>query len=151
MPDVHTPEVRSRNMSAVRGKDTKPELLLRSGLHKCGFRYRLHARNLPGRPDLVFASRRAAIFVNGCFWHGHDCALFRLPGTRQDFWRAKIERNRLRDATVRARLEEMGWRHLTVWECSFRGTRGMGFERTLGKIITWLEESQRSAELRGKS
>src|SRR5262245_13588963 len=98
MNDVHTPEVRSYNMSRVRGRDTRPEMLIRRGLHARGYRFRLHARELPGRPDLIFPARRAVLFVHGCFWHGHSCPMFRLPLSRQEFWAAKIEANRVRDA-----------------------------------------------------
>src|ERR1700710_434307 len=91
--DVHSPEVRSHNMSRIRGRDTKPEMLIRRGLHARGFRFRLHARDLPGRPDLVFPKRSAAVLVHGCFWHGHDCPMFHLPATRPEFWQAKINSN----------------------------------------------------------
>lgn len=119
--DPLTPEQRRLNMSRVRGKDTKPELLLRRGLHASGLRYRLHGAKLPGRPDLVFAGRHAVIFVHGCFWHGHDCPLFRLPGTRTEFWSRKIEGNRVRDAAAVDALRSNNWRVLIVWECSIRG------------------------------
>src|SRR5688500_15794308 len=98
MTDVLTPEQRRLNMSRVRGKDTKPEMLLRRGLHACGLRYRLHPKDVPGRPDLVFPRHGAVILVHGCFWHGHDCPLFKWPATRAEFWRKKIEGNRARDA-----------------------------------------------------
>jgi DNA mismatch endonuclease (patch repair protein) len=119
--DVHTPEVRSYNMSRVRGQDTRPELVIRRGLHARGYRFRLHDKGLAGRPDLVFSKRRAVVFVHGCFWHGHDCPLFRMPATRTDFWAAKIASNRSRDARVQTALVDTGWRVLTVWECSLRG------------------------------
>jgi len=107
-------------MAGIGQSDTKPEMLLRRGLHAMGYRYRLHVRGLPGRPDLVFSARRAVIFVNGCFWHGHDCHLFRWPGTRIDFWREKISSNVRRDRAVRAKLRETGWRVCEVWECQLR-------------------------------
>lgn len=119
--DRLTPEQRHLNMSRVKARDTKPELLLRRSLHAAGLRYRLHCGNLPGRPDLVFRGRRAVVFVHGCFWHGHDCRMFRLPATRPDFWRAKIEGNRARDARSHAALRAAGWRVLTIWECALRG------------------------------
>ncbi len=90
MPDVVSRAKRGEMMSGIRGKNTKPELVIRSALHRAGYRFRLHTRSLPGKPDLVLPKYRAAIFVNGCFWHGHDCHLFKWPGTRKDFWRAKI-------------------------------------------------------------
>lgn len=119
--DVLTPEQRWHNMSRIRGKDTKPEMLLRRGLHAMGLRYRLHVRDLPGRPDLVFPRHRAVILVHGCFWHGHDCPLFRLPATRPEFWAAKIAGNRTRDQRTAGALHAAGWRVLTVWECCLKG------------------------------
>ena len=121
MVDVLTPQQRSFNMSRIRGLDTKPELVLRRGLHARGFRFRLHRRDLPGRPDLVFPAKRAVIFVHGCFWHGHDCPMCRLPATRTVFWRAKIEGNRARDQNAVRALAAIGWRTLIVWECALRG------------------------------
>lgn len=111
---------RSRVMSAVRQKDTKPEMIVRRLVHGMGYRYALHRKDLPGKPDLVFASKRKVIFVHGCFWHGHtkkSCTRSRVPKTRVEFWRAKIERNAARDATVQKMLRDAGWRILAVWEC----------------------------------
>ncbi|MBV6808698.1 very short patch repair endonuclease [Xanthomonas campestris pv. pennamericanum] len=122
MVDVLTPDQRRLNMSRIRGRDTRPEMIIRRGLHALGFRYRLQDRTLPGRPDLVFPRYRAVIFVNGCFWHGHDCPLFRLPATRQNFWETKISVNRMRDERATKNLSERGWRVATVWECSLKGS-----------------------------
>jgi DNA mismatch endonuclease, patch repair protein len=121
MVDTVTPAVRSRMMAGIKGRDTKPEMILRRGLHGKGFRFRLHTRHLQGKPDLVFPKHRAVIFANGCFWHGHDCPLFKWPSTRQEFWKAKIMGNRDRDSRVKASLLAAGWRVLTVWECAFKG------------------------------
>ncbi|GGV33183.1 very short patch repair endonuclease [Paenarthrobacter nicotinovorans] len=123
--DLLTPEQRSRNMSKIRGKDTKPELLVRRLLHAKGYRYRLHGQSggskLPGRPDLVFAGRRKVIFVNGCFWHFHDCkAGLHAPAANADFWAAKRSRTRERDARQREQLGASGWQVLTVWECELK-------------------------------
>ena len=107
-------------MSGIRGTDTKPELVLRRGLHQLGFRYRLHDRRLPGTPDLVFPRYNAVIFVNGCFWHGHDCHLFRWPKTREKFWKSKITGNMQRDTRNWGLLEAEGWRILVVWECALK-------------------------------
>lgn len=125
-------------MSRIRGKNTKPEMIVRRGLHALGLRYRLHDRQLPGSPDLVFTGRRAAIFVHGCFWHGHDCPLFRLPSTRTDFWSAKIERNRERDAQALEALHSGGWRSLVIWECALRGRGRLPHDLLLGQAYHWL-------------
>jgi DNA mismatch endonuclease (patch repair protein) len=121
MADVLTSEQRRFNMSRIRGRDTKPEMVIRRGLHGQGLRYRLHDRSLPGRPDLVFPKYRAVIFVHGCFWHGHDCPMFKPPSTRREFWTQKITSNRTRDEAAVAALLELGWRAAIVWECSLRG------------------------------
>ena len=119
--DVFTPAQRSAVMARVRGKNTAPELALRRLLHAAGYRYRLHAPNLPGRPDLAFTRRRAAVFVHGCFWHGHDCPRgARAPKANAAYWSAKIARNRARDAETAARLVAAGWTAHTVWECELR-------------------------------
>ena len=139
-------------MSGIRGRDTKPEKLIRSELHRLGFRFRLHSSKIPGRPDLVLPKYRVAAFVHGCFWHGHDCPLFRLPGTRRNFWKAKINRNRERDAEVKKAVLEAGWRHLTVWECAFRGRREGAGARTASEAARWIRSRSRSreADIRGK-
>lgn len=117
--DIFDPQKRSEVMSRVRGKDTKPELRVRRYLHAAGLRYVLHDKNLSGKPDLVFRSRRIVIFVHGCFWHGHEgCNRATIPATRTDFWRDKIGKNRSRDARVRSKLETAGWEVVEVWECS---------------------------------
>lgn len=121
--DVFTPKERSALMARVHSKHTKPELKVRSHLHRHGLRFRLHQRDLPGSPDLVFPSRKVAVFVHGCFWHGHNCKRFRLPQTRPEFWRNKIEGNRTRDSQKRVALENMGWRVLTIWECEINDDR----------------------------
>jgi DNA mismatch endonuclease (patch repair protein) len=118
MADILSREARSALMSRVRGRDTKPELTVRRLVHSSGWRYRLYDGALPGRPDLVFRGKRAAIFVHGCFWHGHPgCKLATMPKTRTAFWSDKIDANRRRDAAVIARLQALGWRVLVIWEC----------------------------------
>ena len=126
-------------MSGIRGQDTKPEMLIRSGLHRIGYRYRLHDRRLPGRPDLVFASRRAVIEVRGCFWHGHDCHLFRWPSTRPEFWRAKIAANIARDKRNREALLGSGWRMAEVWECRLKGRERQPPALVLKRLSDFLE------------
>lgn len=121
MSDSRTPQQRHDNMAAIRSKNTRPEIIVRQYLWRNGFRFRLHDKKLPGRPDLVLPRYRTAIFVNGCFWHGHtDCPYFRLPKTNTDFWSAKIARNRARDARNIALLHSQGWYTITVWECQLR-------------------------------
>lgn len=120
-------------MAAVRSKDTKPERFIRSELHSRGYRFRLHRPDLPGKPDIVFPSRRCAIFVNGCFWHGHDCPRGALPATRREFWEAKIGRNKARDAENQSRLEAAGWDVLVVWECDLHEPDSVDV------IVSWLE------------
>lgn len=147
MADVVSPEVRSRMMAGIRGKDTKPELQVRSGLHRRGLRFRLHAKDLPGKPDLVFRKFKAVVFIHGCFWHGHDCPLFRLPGTRTDFWRDKIARNRANDARATAALREAGWRVAVVWECSMRGRTAVGLDAVCDALAEWLRSPSREASI----
>ncbi|MEO8497316.1 MAG: very short patch repair endonuclease [Planctomycetota bacterium] len=116
--DTLTPQQRSERMSRVRNKDTKPEMRVRRLVHALGYRYRLHVSRLPGRPDLVFRSRRKAIFVHGCFWHRHEgCALCRMPKSRLRFWRPKLKANRERDLANQDELAELGWNFMIVWEC----------------------------------
>lgn len=121
MTDTMSPEERSRRMASVRSVDTKPEMAVRRLVYGMGYRYRLHCRDLPGKPDLVFRSRRAVIFVHGCFWHRHDgCSLARLPKTKIEFWTTKLEGNRERDARKVAALEISGWRVFVAWECELK-------------------------------
>lgn len=123
MTDTLTPEARSALMSRIRGKDTVPELYVRRLVHAMGYRYRLHRRDLPGTPDLVFAGRRKVIFMHGCFWHLHDdpnCKLARMPSSNQDYWKPKLERNRARDRENQRKLEALGWQVLVIWECQTR-------------------------------
>ena len=124
--DKITPERRSANMARIRSANTKPEMIVRRMAHRLGFRFRLHRRDLPGKPDLVFAGRRKIIFVHGCYWHGHGC---KVGGTgaksHQAYWGPKIARNRERDASAIAALTELGWKVLVVWECETRNETGL--------------------------
>jgi DNA mismatch endonuclease (patch repair protein) len=117
MADRLTPQQRSNLMSKVGSKHTAPEMIVRRLVHAAGYRYRLHAKALPGKPDLVFPARRKAIFVNGCFWHGHGCKIGRLPKSRPEFWVPKIARNKERDADKATALEKLGWQIITIWQC----------------------------------
>lgn len=149
MADIVTAAVRSRMMSGIRSANTKPEMALRQGLHRFGFRFRLHDRRLPGSPDLVFRRYRAVIFVHGCFWHGHHCHLFKWPSTRTDFWQAKITRNRVVDAAANAALLEAGWRVGEVWECAIKGRTRLPLDGVLASCADWLRSTQASLEVKG--
>ena len=139
MVDVVDAKTRSRMMSNIRGKDTKPELALRLALHARGFRYRLHQKGLPGRPDLVFPKFRAAVFVHGCFWHRHPgCSKATTPATREDFWQNKFAANTNRDCRNIDHLQEAGWRVMVVWECEL--ARGVS-EETVDRVAAWLVNS----------
>ena len=142
MADVVDAATRSRMMAGIRGKDTKPEILLRKALFARGFRYRLHASDLPGRPDMVLPKYRAALFVHGCFWHMHDCGLFRLPSTRREFWRQKLAGNRERDARQRAALRDAGWRVMVVWECAFKRAPAERINEVADLVAGWLRSSE---------
>lgn len=149
MADIVSPEKRSAMMAGIRGKDTKPEIAIRKALFALGWRYRIHDKRLPGKPDLVFPRRKAVIFVEGCFWHGHDCHLFRMPSSRQEFWQPKIEGNRQRDVRVRIELQNLGWRYLTVWECALKGRTRLPFPLLIDTIIEWLESAEPTGEIEG--
>ena len=135
-------------MRRIGGRDTKPEMLLRRGLHGRGLRYTLHAASLPGKPDMVFPRHRAVVFAHGCFWHGHGCSLFRWPKTRATFWRTKINGNMERDQRVLAALEAEGWRVLVVWECALKGRDGRVVQDVLSRAEAFVRESRaRFAEI----
>jgi DNA mismatch endonuclease, patch repair protein len=150
MPDIVPSDVRSRMMSGIKGKDTRPEMILRQGLHKLGFRYRLHDRRLPGKPDMVFPRYRAVIFAHGCFWHGHECHLFKWPSTREEFWHEKISRNKEVDATNISRLQQLGWRIGIVWECSLKGKYRINSEEVIELCAQWLTSDIQSIEIGGQ-
>ncbi|WP_233351626.1 very short patch repair endonuclease [Hyphomonas sp. GM-8P] len=136
-------------MAAIKGKDTKPELIIRKGLHARGFRYRRHDRKLPGRPDLVLPKYHAVIFINGCFWHGHGCALFKWPGTRQKFWKEKISANVARDQRNYASIDQAGWRRAVIWECALKGSGRMETDLLLDRIAAWLSSEKRILKIMG--
>ncbi len=149
MADIVPADVRSRMMRGIRGADTKPELLIRKGLHANGFRYRLHVRSLPGSPDIVLPRFRAAIFVHGCFWHGHDCHLFRWPSTHENFWREKIGRNRIVDTLAGVALSEAGWRCGIIWECALKGRTRLQLETVIRHCADWLRGDEDILEMKG--
>ena len=139
--DVFSEEKRSEVMRAVKDANTKPELKLRKALFARGFRYRLHARDLPGKPDLVFPRYRSVIFINGCFWHGHDCARgARVPKSNRDYWLAKIARNKARDEDIVKALAALGWRAYIVWECSLQKV-----DDAADKAARWLKRAEKTS------
>ena len=125
-------------MAAIRGRDTKPELIIRKGLHARGFRFRLHGRDLRGTPDLIFPKYQALIWVHGCFWHGHDCPMFHWPKSREEFWQAKISSNRERDADTRAAARAAGWRCGMAWECALKGRGRLPPGQVIDSLACWL-------------
>jgi DNA mismatch endonuclease (patch repair protein) len=147
MADVVSRAVRSRMMAGIRSKNTRPELLIRRELFARGYRYRLHVASLPGKPDLVFPKFRAVIFVHGCFWHRHDCVLFKWPSTNVAFWRTKILRNRFVDRRAFAELKRAGWRVLTIWECAVKGAAPADIERVIRVAARWLDSRSRFSEI----
>lgn len=149
MADIVDSATRSRMMRGIRGKDTKPEVRLRKALFARGFRYRTHVRALPGSPDIVLPKYRAAIFVHGCFWHGHDCHLFRLPATRTEFWREKIEGNRQRDSRTLLELQAVSWRVLTVRECAMKGKTRLAFDELVQRVAVWITGDSAHGEIAG--
>ena len=140
--DTVAPDVRSRMMAGIRGKDTQPELAIRSALHCRGFRFRLHRKDLPGKPDLVFSKYKAVIFVNGCFWHGHGCHLFKWPKTRREFWKEKITSNVTRDGKQITALADKGWRVATIWECALKGRSRISIETIANRCAIWLKSNE---------
>lgn len=148
MTDVVDSKTRSRLMAGIQGKNTKPEILIRSLLHRNGFRFRLHGDKLPGKPDIVLKKYQAVIFVHGCFWHRHLCHLFKWPKTRPDFWKNKIDKNVLNDQKVIKELTSLGWRICIVWECSIKGVHKDHFAipRKIGK---WLKSDKQFMEIEG--
>jgi len=137
--DVVDQATRSRMMAGIQGKNTSPELVIRRGLHAVGFRFRIHADQLPGKPDLIFPKYKAVIFVHGCFWHGHTCRYFKIPKTRTEFWVEKIGKNRRRDELQIEALRVLGWRVLIVWECAVRAMKKQQSPLLIGRVAAWLE------------
>jgi len=144
--DIVAPAVRSRMMASIRSRDTKPEMAVRRYLHGLGFRYRLSPRELPGRPDLVLPRYKAAIFVHGCFWHGHDsCRLAKMPTSRVEFWTTKISATKKRDATETTKLRALGWRVAIIWECALRSNP----DDTLRRVSDFIASDKEMIEIAG--
>lgn len=147
--DVVGPAVRSRMMAGIKGKNTRPEMLVRQCLARAGLRYRLHRRDLPGAPDIVLPGAKAAIFVHGCFWHVHQgCRYAARPATRPEFWKAKLEGNMERDEGAAARLAMLGWRVLVIWECATRSAEELDL---CGHVLRWIEGDSDYGEIGGSS
>ena len=147
--DTVDSKTRSKIMSRVKGKHTKPELLIRRALHRKGFRYRLHVKNLPGHPDLVFPKYKAIILVNGCFWHDHGCYLSTKPSTRKEFWQEKFQRNKVRDRKNIEYYRKRGWRVLIVWECALKGRDRQDLDEVIFEASGWLKSDTGLHEIAG--
>lgn len=147
MVDIVDTLTRSRMMAGIKSRDTKPELLIRNLLHRMGFRFRLHVKDLPGKPDIVLPKYRAIIFVNGCFWHGHNsCHLFKLPKTRPEFWENKILKNRANDVRAIEALLSKNWRICIIWECSIKGAK-TDPQLVITTVANWLKSSESFLEI----
>jgi DNA mismatch endonuclease (patch repair protein) len=149
MTDIVTSAVRSRMMAGIRGTNTLPEVAVRRGLHRLGFRYSLHSSRLPGKPDIVLTRHKAVVLVHGCFWHGHGCHLFKWPGSRMHFWKTKITSNRMRDEKVMDQLREAGWRVLVIWECALKGKNRRPLDEVISKAVKWIRKGRRRYEIKG--
>lgn len=147
MVDIVSKTTRSKMMSNIKGRDTAPEILIRRALHKRGFRYRLHDKKLPGKPDMVFPKYKAVIQVHGCFWHKHNCHLFKWPSTRKRFWKEKISSNVERDTRNLMKLNQSGWRTLIIWECALKGRYRLTEAGVIDKTVLWLYSDQSSSEI----
>jgi len=147
MTDVVDRKTRSRMMSGIRNKNTKPELYIRHGIHQLGFRYRLHSTQIPGNPDIALPKHRALIVINGCFWHGHNCHYFRWPKSNKEFWKKKIASNKKRDSRNIAVQKALGWRILVVWECAVRRSIHDSDFDTISLVANWLNKKKQMAEL----
>lgn len=150
MVDIVSAAARSRMMSAVRSRNTAPEVAIRRGLHSRGFRYRLHVRALPGSPDIVLPKWRTVLFVHGCFWHGHTCHLFRLPATRREWWRDKIDGNIARDSLAVEALMSEGWKVIRIWECAIRGREARGVKETIDLVESFVRGDLAEMEIGGR-
>ncbi|MBH51924.1 MAG: very short patch repair endonuclease [Chloroflexi bacterium] len=149
MTDTLNKVRRSKNMAAVKSHNTKPELIIRSALYSAGYRYRLHVKKLPGKPDIVLTRYQSVIFINGCFWHGHSCHLFRWPKTRQEYWKKKIGRNIYNDRK-NTELLKSNWRIGIIWECALRGKSQIPLKNILTQIDDWLISDLPATEIQGQ-
>lgn len=150
MTDILSKPARARLMASVKTRDTKPELIVRKAVHARGLRYRVNLNALPGKPDMVFPKFRSVVFVHGCFWHKHDCHLFKWPSTREEFWRKKLLGNEKRDELNKKRLNEKGWRVMEVWECSVRGKTRKAADQVAERINAWLRSDEGNSWISGQ-
>ena len=137
-------------MAAIKGSNTKPELMVRRALHAAGLRYRLHAKELPGKPDMVFPKHRAVVLIHGCFWHRHDCHLFKWPATRHEFWAEKIERNVKNDSLAVQKLTDLAWRVAIVWECALKGRTRLDHTVAMQTLVSWVKSEESMLTIRGE-
>jgi len=151
MVDIVSQRKRSKMMAGIRGKNTKPELLIRKGLYKRGYRYRLHYQKLPGKPDIAMPGRKIIILVNGCFWHGHDCHLFKWPASRSEFWKAKISATKIRDRKLNAAYKLLGWRVLVIWECTIKGKKSLQTDVLFDRLELWIRSEEVYGQIHGVS
>lgn len=149
MVDVVDRQTRSRMMSGIKGRDTQPELKIRKALFNKGFRYKLHDKKLPGKPDLVFPKYHSVIFIHGCFWHCHKCHLFKWPSTRPGFWRKKISKNKEVDKRNYKQLKKEGWYILTIWECAIKGRKNKPLDNIIYSTTRWLETGKKDKVIKG--
>jgi DNA mismatch endonuclease, patch repair protein len=148
MADIVDAATRSRMMSGIQSKNTKPEMLIRKALHARGFRYSLHSKQLPGKPDIVMPKWRVVIFVHGCFWHVHGCSLSKMPANNSDFWAKKLGANRRRDAAVKDNMIALGWRTVIIWECATRGKSALvNLPNMTDTLATWIRSQAKSSYL----
>ena len=149
MTDIVSKSTRSAMMSGIRHKNTKPELLVRTQLFARGYRYRLHAGHLPGKPDIIFPKYKAVVFIHGCFWHCHDCHLFKWPQSRQEFWQQKLSSNKERDLRHQLELRSGGWRVAVIHECALKGKTRIELSCLLDRIESWFQSSDDFLEISG--
>jgi len=150
MADVHTKKIRSKNMAAIKGKNTKPEIKIAKALRKRKIKFKTHIKELPGNPDFVLKDFGAVIFVQGCFWHEHNCHLFHWPKTRKKFWEEKIHKNLLRDRKNERLLKQDGWWVLKIWECTLKGKKKMDFDVLMDRVENWIKCEERNKTISGK-
>lgn len=151
MNDIVDVATRSRMMSGIKGRNTSPEILIRKAMHARGYRFRLHVKGLPGKPDLVLPKFKSVIFVHGCFWHGHSCRYFKMPNTRHEFWSDKITNNQKRDEAQVLELMALGWRVLIIWECAIRFIKKHQTSALIDQVSSWLASGDLHLEIDEKS